>query len=273
MSRSREVQQHIQQLDDIRNIVNSMKNLAFMETHKLIRFLNIQHQIVSHIKTVAKDFLSFHPYPETLEEKPTQVYLLVGSERGFCGDFNKALLAHIGLETQYKLIAIGRKLCQQLEQNPDVAEMIDGPNVAEEVPGTINNIVTKLNSMQEQYGALVVTALYHDSEGGRIKTNQLLPPFKQTDSGAAKYSHSPGLNLEPATFFAELIDQYLFAILHEIFYSSLMAENHSRLQHMEGAVSHLDDEIETLRRKSNIFRQEEITEEIEVILLNAENFR
>ena len=52
-----------------------------------------------------------------------------------------------------------------------------------------------------------------------------------------------------------------------------MVENHSRLQHMEGAVRHLDDQVEKLRRKSNIFRQEEITEEIEVILLTAENIR
>jgi F-type H+-transporting ATPase subunit gamma len=42
---------------------------------------------------------------------------------------------------------------------------------------------------------------------------------------------------------------------------------------MEGAVKHLDDQIDKLRRKSNLFRQEEITEEIEVILLTAENFR
>ena len=64
---------------------------------------------------------------------------------------------------------------------------------------------------------------------------------------------------------------YLFAVLHEIFYISLMAENQRRLQHLEGAVKHLDDETVNLRRKSQIYRQEEITEEIEVILLNAEN--
>ena len=39
---------------------------------------------------------------------------------------------------------------------------------------------------------------------------------------------------------------------------------------VEGAVTYLDDETVNLRRKSQIYRQEEITEEIEVILLNSE---
>ena len=49
MSRSRELQQHILQLEDIRDIMNSMKNLAFMETSKLTRLLEIQNQIVENV--------------------------------------------------------------------------------------------------------------------------------------------------------------------------------------------------------------------------------
>ncbi|MEQ1531113.1 MAG: F0F1 ATP synthase subunit gamma, partial [Methylococcales bacterium] len=77
------------------------------------------------------------------------------------------------------------------------------------------------------------------------------------------------LNLPPVDFFSDLVQHYLFAVLHEIFYISLMAENQRRLQHLEGAVKHLDDETSRLRRKAQIYRQEEITEEIEVILLNT----
>ncbi|HBE93756.1 MAG TPA: hypothetical protein DDW55_15050, partial [Gammaproteobacteria bacterium] len=52
-------------------------------------------------------------------------------------------------------------------------------------------------------------------------------------------------------------------------YTSLMAENHQRVAHLEGAVKHLDDESAELMRQSNILRQTEIIEEIEVILLSA----
>lgn len=79
------------------------------------------------------------------------------------------------------------------------------------------------------------------------------------------------INLDAGEFYSDLVHHYLFAVLHEILYISLMAENHSRLQHLEGAVKHLDDETVNLHRKIQMYRQEEITEEIEVILLNSEN--
>jgi F-type H+-transporting ATPase subunit gamma len=60
-------------------------------------------------------------------------------------------------------------------------------------------------------------------------------------------------------------------MLHKIVHLSLATENHRRLQHLEGAVKHLNDEIVNLPHKAQTCRQEEITEEIEVILLNAEN--
>ena len=71
------------------------------------------------------------------------------------------------------------------------------------------------------------------------------------------------------TLLAELIDHYLFAILHKIMYVSLMTENVRRMQHLEGAVHHLDDKSAELLRECNALRQEEIIEEIEVILLSA----
>ena len=67
----------------------------------------------------------------------------------------------------------------------------------------------------------------------------------------------------------ELTEQYLFAALHEIVYTSLMQENNHRVAHLERAVRRLDEEAEDLTRKCNALRQEEIVEEIEVILLSA----
>ena len=116
-----------------------------------------------------------------------------------------------------------------------------------------------------------MTVVYHDNSTGQINRRQILPPFPRQEQTTPGFGNPPVLNLEPTDFFSDLTHHYLFAVLHEIFYISLMAENQRRLQHLEGAVKHLDDETVNLRRKSQIYRQEEITEEIEVILLNAEN--
>ena len=63
MSQSRELQLHITQLEEIRSILNSMKNLALIEIHKLARFQTMQGQAVANIENAALDFLDFYPLP------------------------------------------------------------------------------------------------------------------------------------------------------------------------------------------------------------------
>ncbi len=115
---------------------------------------------------------------------------------------------------------------------------------------------------------LTVYGLYYGCEDG-IVMQKLLPPFQHYLHQTPRFPHPPILNLSPAAFLIELTEQYLFAALHEMLYTSLMAENHNRVMHLEGAVKHMDDESDELARQSNALRQEEIIEEIEVILLSA----
>lgn len=68
-----------------------------------------------------------------------------------------------------------------------------------------------------------------------------------------------------------MTDHYLLAAMHEMLYTSLMAENHHRVQHLEGAVQHMDDKAIELTSQCNALRQEEVIEEIEAILLSADS--
>jgi F-type H+-transporting ATPase subunit gamma len=268
MSQSHELQLHIEQLKEIRSILNAMKNLALMEIHKLHRFQTMQSQVVTHIENAAMDFLSF--YADLLIEPSTTQHLCIvlGAERGFCGDFNDSLLAVLAEKEDVSIIAVGSRLCDKLIDNTRLVATLEGANVAEEIPNILNQLSHTLSTTQYNHTHLMI--VYHDMELNQIKQRQIFPPFTATKQASPLYSYPPLLNLEPADFFANLVEQYVFAVLHEIFYISLMAENQNRLQHLEGAVKHLDDETISLHRKSQIYRQEEITEEIEVILLNTE---
>ncbi|MGZ4953656.1 MAG: F0F1 ATP synthase subunit gamma [Methylobacter sp.] len=273
MSLSRELQLHITQLKEIRSILNSMKNLAFIELHKLLRFKTMQGQAVANIERAALDFLDFYPGLAAVDPNASPICILLGSERGFCGDFNESLINAVSAKAYTGIIAIGSRLCNRLENiTTEVVATLDGANVAEEVPTIINRLIDAISALHGKSSpTLQLTIVYHDNASSQIHQRQVFPPFTQPDERSVHYHNPPVLNLEPGEFFADLIEHYLFALLHEIFYISLMAENNSRLQHLEGAVKHLDDETVKLQRKSQIYRQEEITEEIEVILLNAEN--
>lgn len=274
MTRRRDLERHRQSLAEIRDIMNSMKTLAYMETRKLGRFLDAQHTVVQDIEQVAADLLSF--YPETLPvmQEATPVYVLIGTERGFCGDFNHALLAHLesSLEAYAPgspmLIVIGRKLATLLEKDARVVALIDGASVVEEITALLHDVVGELNTLQDKHGVLTVYCLYHIGDDG-VAMQKLLPPFQGLPHKPSRLVYPPVLNQTPREFLIELTDHYLFAALHEMLYTSLMAENRHRVAHLQGAVNHLDDNSAELARQCNTLRQEEIVEEIEVILLSA----
>ncbi len=259
---------------EIRSVLNSMKTLAYMETRKLVRFAEAQGAVVESMENAAGELLISHPeiLPEVADS--ATVFLVIGSERGFCGDFNRTLRQHLesAMDTlqlrAITVIAVGTKLHQLLDDLPLPLIRLDGPSVVEETNAVLNGVVEQLLAVQSEQGPVSLYGLYHAGEDG-VVAQRLLPPFQHLQHQPQRFPHPPLLNLTPSEFLLELTDQYLFAALNQMLYASLTEENHQRVAHLDEAVRHLDDESEELRRQSNALRQEEITEEIEIILLNA----
>ncbi len=279
MSKRRDLDRRLRGLGEIRGIMKAMKNLALMETHKLTRFLATQHRVVENIRAAAEDFLSFHPQFFAEEGITRDVFLLVGSERGFCGDFNDTLLRHLNGHSPRSdnpaLIVVGSKLSSKLADDPRVVVQLEGPAMLEEVQPVLRKLVEALGRWQATQAGpcLLRLTVFHNQPGDATVKTTLLNPFTHWTAQKPRHGHAPLLNLEPRVYLAQLADHYLFAALHEIFYGSLMAENQRRIRHMESAVRRTEQKTTELRRKRNGIRQEEITEEIEVIMLNAETLR
>jgi len=275
MTRRRQLEQRRHSLSEAREIMSSMKALAYMETRKLQHHLRAQRGLVAQLEAIARDFLGFHRELLPEAEAAIQVYLLIGAERGFCGDFNSRLAAHwrvnmSAFEGQSsRLFVTGRKLGTLLGEGRGAVSVIEGVSVLEEVETTLGKIIDKLEQVRRSGGPLALTVLHHDPERGQIRATPVLPPFGQLRDTAPGLAQPPILNLAPKAFFSELVAQYLFATLHRILYVSLMAENIRRVGHLESAVKHLDRVTTDLVRRSNSLRQEEIIEEIEVILLST----
>ena len=272
MSKRREMKNRLAMLDEIDGIMVAMKNLALLEARKLAAFLSTQRRAVTGIEAAAQDFLGFYPQAPARTDDMQQLLLVIGSERGFCGDFNETLLEPIDAAAQQKgtiMVAVGRRLEAKLQGDARIAAFVEGPSVADEVQAALVRLAKVLGELQQRpEAAWRLNALYHDDESGVVRIRQLLPLAAPARKPA--YSHAPLLNLEPAHFLSQLTDQYFYAALHEVFYASLMAENRKRLEHMDNAIRRLEKEEAKLRLRHNALRQEEITEEIEIIMLSAE---
>jgi F-type H+-transporting ATPase subunit gamma len=275
MARRRDIDTRLHSLEDIGRIMRSMKNLSYMETRKLTRFLDSQQRVVAGIEEAARDFLAH--YPDLLQHGPDtgSLYLLIGAERGFCGNFNESVRDALNRETgpagsnTALLIAVGSRLAALLAGDPRLVTTIPGASATEEVPAVLGQLITALNQRTNEQGGRSLFVIHLDPETDRAISDPLLPPFRSVPEGAVPaHPFPPRLNLAPESFLAALIEHYLFAALHALLFGSLMAEHQHRVRHLEGGLQRVDRRVWELRQRCNLLRQEEITEEIELILLN-----
>lgn len=272
MTRRHQLEDHRHRLGELCNIINSMKTLAMMETRKLEKGINTRVAMSSAVERIAADLLCF--YPEVIPENAPEsdIVLLVGSERGFCGNFNETVAQKFQQFMSSRrpdavtVIAIGSKLHAVLEVGKTQRTDIGGADVGEDIDRVVGQIA---QSLERHRQVATLYAIYHDIDGADLHTHKLLPPFTDIAGCDSEYTLPPLLNMDSNDFFLELTDHYLYWTLNRIMYVSLMMENQRRMEHLENAKNHLDDKTEELGRKISAMRQEEIIEEIEVILLNT----
>jgi len=270
MSSLAEISQRFSQFKEIRSIMTAMKSLSLVETRKLARFIDHQHRMLANIKAAAEDFMHFFPV-EGITGAPHTILLIIGSERGFCGNFNERVLAalHELPAWQYppELVIVGHRLGSKLETSSEkatgVIASLEGPTVTEDVPVVLERMMDALHKAScLSADGVELFGLAHDVDGKpRLR---LLLPLPSTST--TRFTSAPQIQLVPPVFFAELLDQYLLATLYGLIYESFAVENHQRLAHMENALDRLDEKLDGLALKRNALRQEKIIEEIEVTL-------
>jgi F-type H+-transporting ATPase subunit gamma len=269
MSSQVELSQRYDRLQEISSIMTAMKSMALVETKKLARFIEHQRRMLSNIETAAADFQNFFSMEHYDETQPA-VMILIGSERGFCGNFNEHLmdalyaLPIIKNAIPVQLVVVGSRLSAKLDKRSDVIARSEGPTVTEEVPAVLNRI---MDALRKASGAALFVLAY-EAEGTPV-LKQIIP-FEPVSK--RKFTNPPSLQLSPSEFLTEMLDQYLLAILYGLLYESLAAESHQRLAHMEQALNRLDETVSKLNLKRNAMRQEKIIEEIEVILSSQQAF-
>lgn len=281
VSRHGDIRRHLDALREIGGVMRAMKNLSLTETHKLARVSAHQFRALSSIELALQEFAT--GYPEAAASRaPARAGLLlaIGSERGFCGDFNEAVADAVRKRwagasgARERVVVVGTRLAARLGGDPRIIAAFRGPSVAEEVPQVIKQTINAVQGLLASGNGAAPGALFvvsHRAEGEALTPRRVFPPAPKA-AGKAPV-RAPRSYLGARKLFAGLLAHFLWAVLHATFYGSLMAENRRRLQHMEGAIRRLEERTDGLQRKAQMLRQEEITEEIEIIMLSRDTLR
>ena len=271
MSRLSDLHSRMRALKDIEGILNAMKNLSLVEMTKIARFTVTQQELLHSVEEALVDFQQFYRASRAGSADGAPLYVLIGSERGFCGGFNetiqKTLDAQPAAAAPAKLILVGRKLALKFLEDKRVVASLDGPSAAEEIPAVISELAKTLTLFRASDWKII-----HNADTGGGSSVEVSSPFEfPKREPKREFQFPPLLNVPAPELRPQLFEQYLFALFYGIFYQSFMAENHERLRHMDGALNKLREDDERLRRLSNTLRQETITEELEVIMLSVED--
>ncbi|MDX1810867.1 MAG: F0F1 ATP synthase subunit gamma, partial [Gammaproteobacteria bacterium] len=236
MSKRHDLQNHIKSLNEISEIMASIKTLSMLEMHKIAQALKNQERIVSNIEAMAKDFANhyFLNFPATKQDK--HCLLVLGSERGFCGGFNEMILQSLeqklasNADSTAGIIAVGQKICSQLADHPKLLASLSGVSVLEESGDVIQNILNNFKELQLTHHFNSLEVLFYEHKDESIKNLHLFPPFRELKADSSVTGFPPILNLDESTFLNSLIDQFLFFRVYEMIYSSAMIENQQRIR-------------------------------------------
>lgn len=267
--RLHEFAHRIAALTDIEEIVTAMRSLAFVELRRLLETIAHQRETLAARERAISELLAHYPQPLPETRAEGDVLLAIGSERGFCGDFNTQLAAVL-IQPQAagtRLLVVGARLALALADAGVTHEALRGATVSDEVPRVLQQIAAALSGDRDsamKTSGLVV--LHHGTDGALVR-ERLLPspaPPRQPEPLTVLQ-----LQLPPRELFQALMDQYLLGRLNAALLASLHAENHRRLEHTGAAIDRLDRELDSVQRQRRRARQEAITEEIEIMLLGS----
>lgn len=255
----RQIEARLALYDDLHGILGAMRSYALAELRQVIRREEAQQQVVG-VLAGALGELAFSLPPGAAPAG--DVWLLLGSARGFCGSFDEDVMREwrrAGRETMPVVVA-GERL-QGLMPAQTAVLCVAGAIGGTDAPAAIDRILRAVAEARRGGAGLTgLVACYRDETAAR--TQRLLP----LPALAAASTLAPLTNEPPARVAAAVAEHYLFHSLLALLLRSVMVENHMRLMQMESALSHLDEGRESLKRQRNRLRQEEIVEEIEVMV-------
>ncbi|MCB1944898.1 MAG: F0F1 ATP synthase subunit gamma [Thauera sp.] len=280
MSKRRELARRMASMTDIGELLGAMKNLALVESQRIAAFIEAQRLVASIVRDALADVLRHHgedllpPARDAGQHAP--VLCVIGSERGFCGDLNQRLIdaargAITTASSPPAVVLVGQRLIDAWDAGATKADAcIVGAGFADEADAVLARLLAALAARlapSARRGSPRVDLL-HMAEGG-VRSVRVLPA-DLPPGAAAPPSHSVALNLPAVTLYAELLGQYLETGIGTALYDALLYENQARLAYLEQARQRIDERLIALGRLANRARQEEITEEIEIILLSGQ---
>lgn len=277
MSQLIQMRRRIKVIETIAKITNAMRLIA-MSGHA--RLKHKEEHIKSYVATIEDLYRKVGLFNETEHvSQPqhtalfdTELIILVGSQKGLCGNFNHVVLKHfehyIENKTNIHLFAVGKKSVEYCKSTKKwllvgSIEKFNTTTINEVVAQTIAHIST-INATYKK--VTVVANALKTFFTQRPVTTQLLPfeaPEKKADIQHIQEEFQEySWDQAPDSIIHDLSFLFLEAKLHTLLFQSLLAEQAARFLSMDSSTRNAQGLLEVSKIQYNKLRQAKITKEI-----------
>jgi F-type H+-transporting ATPase subunit gamma len=226
-------------------------------------------------------------------EKPsdgrTLVAVVMGSERGLCGQYNAVLIDRLGNYLQKKreqnvevsLIALGSRVIREVERvgyEIDVRRSLSITRLPSQE--LAREFVARWLADYESYTVDGVDFLYNAEAGAGTyepTSFRLIPPSLPSLASEPVEVELEGLDStqdviiesDPVGIYARIIEEWTVTTAYELMLEAAGTEHSARYQLMESATQNAEALIETLSRDIKTGRRREITREMQELAVAA----
>ena len=277
----------LENLQDLRDIVKTMKSLSAVNIHQYEQAVwalhSYNHTVELGLQAVLQDMARIPAPQSSRHQQPRMGAVLFGSDHGLCGRFNEEIINHelnsmATNPTTRLLLAVGSRVAASLEHNGHAVEAsFQFPGSAALITTTVQQILLKIDAWREHENVHQVYLFYnrHTKGGNFYPTNMELLPvdlrrFHRMETTPWPSRRLPTFSMQREQLLSRLLRQYFFIKLFHACAESQASEHASRLSAMQSAERNLNDRIEQVTMSYRRARQNSITSELLDIVSGSE---
>ena len=289
MSQLIQMRRRIHTIETIHKITNAMRLIA-MSGHtrlkhkeELVKQYNGQiEELYGHIK--AQIPVNFDPLASSIDPHGPELIILVGSQKGLCGNFNSSvfnLLEDYVRKSQPHIIAIGKRAGDFVKDKhyAHVVETFNKFNTTN-INEIVSTISALINDPARRYSRISIASnILKTFFTQRPIINQLLPFILEPEATPERAEEKQQTIVfedymweqTPQSIIKDLAYLYLAAKLHTILFQSLLAEQAARFLSMDNSTRNAEGLLELSKIQYNKLRQAKITKEINELASSMSN--
>lgn len=271
----------IKTTEDLRSIVSTMKALSSVSILQYEQANAALEKYRRNLKDAFHALVLRKGVPFVAARKaPKKKYLLilVGTDNGMVGKFNKELLEQAESYLQKQnvplseagFIVIGKRMTMLAERDKlRLFARYAVSNSVKTVVSVAETVMIKLNEVTEKEHITNVSVWYHRRRAGKSVQTECREIIPFDMSGFQRLKNKPwGTNniplvpLSKEKLFSALVNEYLTVDMASQLNYSLAAEHYTRMTNMQNAEKNIDENLEKMHNSYQQQRQDEITSEL-----------